>query len=58
MNINKVLIETNKTRPHITITFLIYWEKSKRFSLIVNSVKILSEKVEKNTKGVVIKDGK
>ena len=47
MNINKVLIETNQTRPHMTIFFLICWEKTKRFSLIVNSVKILSEKDKK-----------
>ena len=31
----------------MTIFSLIYWEKSKRFSLIVNSVKILSEKDKK-----------
>ena len=47
MNINKVLIETNQTRPHMTIFFLIYREKSKRFSLLVNSVKIPSEKDKK-----------
>ena len=35
----------------MTIVFLIYSEKSKRFFLIVNNVKILSEKDKKNTEG-------
>ena len=39
----------NQTRPHITIFCLIYWEEFKGFSLIMNSVKIPSEKDKKNT---------
>ena len=48
MNINNILIETNQTRPHMTIFFLIDWKQLRRFSLSMNSAKILSEKDKKN----------
>ena len=40
----------------MTIFFLIYWKKSKRFSLIVNSVKILSEKDKKIQREYYVND--
>ena len=55
MNINKVLIETNQTRSHMTMFFLINWEHLRRFSLNMNSVKIPSEKDKKKQREYYIR---